>query len=89
MANQFWSDPRFMSSYVEAAFRPRSAQPGEVTLLIPNIMNPTETIPVHIPMQQLMNVYMSIFSDQLPFEESDYQDTNYWTARPRNLPNTW
>ena len=89
MANQFWSDPRFMSSYVEAAFRPRSAQPGDVTLLIPNIFNPTETLPVHIPVQQLLNVYMSIFGDDLPFEEAEEYDTNFWTTRPRNLPHAW
>ena len=64
-ANQFWSDPSFISSYYEATFRPHAALPGEVTLLIPNIFNVGETVPVNVPRTNLLNVYMTIFREQL------------------------
>ena len=70
--NQFWSDLRFMSSYYKTTFRPRAALPHEVTLLIPNIFNTGETVPVNIPKSDLMNVYMTIFSHQIM--ESDVAD---------------
>ena len=52
-----------MSSYLESTFRPRAAQPGEVTLVIPNIFNPSETLPVHVKQDELFNIYMSLFGD--------------------------
>ena len=52
-----------MSSYFDAQFRPRAARPGEVTLLIPNLMNPSETLPVHVKKEDLFNLYMSLFGD--------------------------
>ena len=52
-----------MSSYLEATFRLRAALPGEVTLLIPNIFNPAETLPVHVKQDDLFHVYMSLFGD--------------------------
>ena len=64
-ANQFWSDPSFLSSYYKATFRPRTALPGEVTLLIPNLFNVGETVPVNIPTCDLMNIYMTIFRNTI------------------------
>ena len=44
---------------------PREALPHEVTLLIPNIFNVGETVPVNVPRKDLMNIYMTIFQNQL------------------------
>ena len=44
---------------------PRLALPHEVTLLIPNIFNVGETVPVNVPRKDLMNIYMTIFQNQL------------------------
>ena len=62
IANQFWSDPSCMSTYLEATFRPRAARPGEVTLLVPHLWNPGETLPVHIPQSALLKIWMSLMS---------------------------
>ena len=51
-----------MSSYLDATFRPRAAQPGEVTLLVPDLWNPGETLPVHVKKDQLVKVWMAIAS---------------------------
>ena len=64
IANQFWSDPRYMSSYMDATFKPRAARPGEVVLLVPNIFKPGETIPVNIPQEELLNLYMNLLGTQ-------------------------
>ena len=90
LANQFWSDPSFTSSYYEATFRPRAAQPHKVTLLIPNIFNHGETVPVNVPKSNLVNIYMTIFRDHLTdadiIEEPD--DGQYLPA-DQNLPPEW
>ena len=68
-----------MSSYYEATFRLRAAQPNEVTLLIPNIFNVGETVPVNVPKRDLMNIYMTIFRNQisdLAIDEGD-EDVAY------------
>ena len=69
-----------MTSYYEVTFRPRAAQPNEVTLLIPNIFNVGETVPVNVPEQRdLMNIYMTIFRNQitdLAIDEGD-EDVAY------------
>ena len=64
IANQFWSDPHYMSSCVDASFRPQAARPGEVVLLIPNLYNPTETIPINVPQEQLLNIYIGLLGTQ-------------------------
>ena len=52
-----------MSSYFEAQFCPRAARPGEVTLLILNIMNLTETLPVHVKKEDLFPLYCQLFGE--------------------------
>ena len=92
-ANQFWSDPSFQSSYYEATFRPRAALPHEVTLLIPNIFNVGETVPVNVPKVDLMNIYMTIFRNQLGecdvIEEEDDQPYSQATAGTGRIPLQW
>ena len=67
-----------MSSYLEATFRPRAAQPGEVTLLIPNIFNPSETLPVHVKKEHLFHLYMSLFGDpDKDVQQQQEQDQPY------------
>ena len=51
-----------MSSYMDATFRPCAARPGVVTLLVPHLWNPGETLPVHVPQAQLVNVWMALVS---------------------------
>ena len=82
-----------MSTYYEVTFRPRAVRPGEVTLLIPNIFNTGETVPVNVPQSELMNIYMSIFRHQLAEDElvDDYDDQNYGqaTAGQQRIPPEW
>ena len=82
LANQFWSDPSFTSSYIEATFKPRAANSNEVTLLIPNIFNPGETLPVNIPRKQLVNIYMALIN-----QLTDPDDINQ--PAPRGIPTEW
>ena len=74
IANQFWSDPSFISSYIEAQFRPRAARQNECVLLIPSIFNPGETIPVNIRKDQLHQFYVTLFSQLLSEEEEADQN---------------
>ena len=53
-----------MSSHLDANFKPRAARPGEVVLLIPNIFKLGETIPVNVPQDQLLNIYISLLGTQ-------------------------
>ena len=83
-----------MSSYYEATFRPRAALPHEVTLLIPNIFNYGETVPVNVPKADLMNIYMAIFRNQLSesdfVEEADDQQTYaQLTSGGQTIPPQW
>ena len=83
-ANLFWSDPRYMSSYFEAQFRPRAARSNEVILLIPNLLNPAETLPVPVTHETLFNIYMDIYSRTFP-EDHD-EDVN---PSASNIPVEW
>ena len=47
---------------MDATFCAHAARPGEVTLLVPHLWNPGETLPVHIPQAQLINVWMALVS---------------------------
>ena len=51
-----------MSSYMDATFHLRAARPGEVTLLVPHLWNPGETLPVHVPQSLLINIWMALVS---------------------------
>ena len=68
--NLFLSDPRYLSSYFEAQFRPRAARSNEVILLVPNILNSGETLPVPLTYDQLFHFYMDIYARAFP-ETSD------------------
>ena len=54
-----------MSSYLEATFHPHAALPNEVTILIPNLLNFGETLPVNVPKDQILNLYMTLFGDNV------------------------
>ena len=64
--NMFMSDPRYMGSYFEAQFRQREARSNEVILLVPNILNPCETLPVPVTYDQLFHFYMDIYERAFP-----------------------
>ena len=89
MANQFFSDPTLMSSYIEASFRPRSARPGEVTILVPDLWNPGETLPVHIPQQHLVNVWMALVSSMNVSNPPPMNPNNPAALQQQNLSSTW
>ena len=62
-----------MSTYLEATFQPRAALPNEVTILIPNLMNFGETLPMNVPKDQLINIYMMLFGDNLFDQRNPFQ----------------
>ena len=72
-ANLFLSDPRYLSSYFDAQFRPHAARSNEVILLVPNILNPGETLPVPVTYDQLFNFYMDIYSRAFPDDDMQQQ----------------
>ena len=86
----FGATPRSEVLTTRQPFRPRAALPNEVTLLIPNIFNTGEMVPVNVPKSELLNVYMTIFRNQLTEgdileEEEDGQAT----GGPPAIPPEW
>ena len=86
-ANLFLSDPRYLSSYFEAQFRPRAARPNEVILLVPNILNPGEMLPVPVTYDQLFHFYMDIFSRAFPETDPTYAQQSLQPPAPPTLRN--
>ena len=72
-----------MSSIFEATFHPRAAKPGEVTLLISNIFNHSETLPVHVKKEDLFHLYLSLFGDpQQKIAEQEGQQQAHMCSDP-------
>ena len=67
-----WSDPQFISSHYSASFVPRSKSEGEETVIMPNVFDMRQPLPLSIKKNKVLKMWQIMLEQD--DEEGDGKD---------------